>query len=67
MCFFHTSYMDTEKTYDRIEIEGDRFDGNTFQPTYYEVIGLGFRRLKYIQKKFTNFFRHNTKNHIFIF
>ena len=44
MCFFHTSYMDTEAGYDRIEIEGDRFDGTTFQPTYYEVIGLGFRR-----------------------
>ena len=44
MCFFQTSYMDTEKNYDWIEIEGDQYDGTTFRPTYYEVIGLGFRR-----------------------
>ena len=49
MCFFYASYMDTEIDYDYIEIEGDRFSGEKFQPTYYEVLGLGFRRLKYIR------------------
>ena len=41
MCYLYASHMDTENNWDKITIAGDTFDGDSFLPTSYEVIGLG--------------------------